>query len=902
MEIVIWLGAPPSRVFARALALVVLLCLPAAQADWLQRGYDAGRTGDAQQPGPEWGDVSYVRQAHGFQGLFAVVNGVAYFRALGEAGTPPFAVWGLDLRTGVMKPLISETPPFAQGLSDGHRLFVLGDAHVAAYDLPSGAFVWTRDVGAMAPYQEGNRDSRDSTTCGPPIISEGILYVECVYQPVLAPAPPLEARTASVTTVHAIEVATGRLVWNWTAGRDAADIPGQIMGGVSMPASGSSVDPIGVTVVGEWVLAVTATNVPRPVEAGGPGWYWDGWVLGRATGQPPSAAESPFPPFPGATAPRFGHHPSAGGAAYEPSPHQPSLMVGNERVVAFKNDPYPGQTNPASGTDRLLSLQHAKELIRIGDVPVADGSEPPDKGMGLAIAGRAIYAASGRHIWRVDEALNIAWQMELPTGHYVPAGDAVVAGDRLYIKSADAAEHATLEVRDVLDGHVVWSQLFASCCPAVVATEDLLVTVDFQQIAIMGRTPLSLQPDVAVSTSSPRLGATVDVDLSKTRAGESGAATAFRADWGDGDASEWGPSPVLSHVYAGPGVMHARFFVRNKDQQTASAPMVFRVVPESVGWLAAPLSAENLPLTLLGVGLVVVGAAGGGGTLVLRRRVARQVSRLEEVAPPSASVVVPGAMVLGKYLVERELGAGGGGRAFLAQDIRMERRVVLKTIVGADPGAALREARASGGIEHPNVVRVYDIEAVAEGAMLVLEYIDGGTLKERIAASGPLSETAFARLVRDLLSALHTVHQSGAVHSDIKPSNVLLTRAGEAKVADFGIARQVGLEQTMGQAPSGSVPYMSPEQARGERVTAASDLYSAAVTFYEARTGQPLVAAKPGESAMAMQMRIAAGTAVTLDMGPPALRACFVRALSPTPGLRFASASAMAKAFAEALG
>ncbi len=274
---------------------------------------------------------------------------------------------------------------------------------------------------------------------------------------------------------------------------------------------------------------------------------------------------------------------------------------------------------------------------------------------------------------------------------------------------------------------------------------------------------------------------------------------------------------------------------------------------------------------------------------------------LGEAATRRMVAVVPGATVLGKYRVERELGAGGGGRAFLAQDVRMDRKVVLKTVSGGDPSAAMREARAAAAIEHPNVVQVFDVEDLGKEALIVMEHVDGGSLKDRLSASGALSDAAFARVANDVLAALEAVHAADAIHRDIKPGNILLTRTGRAKLSDFGIARLPGYEATMGHSQNGSIQYMSPEQARGKRVTRLSDLYSSAATLYEARTGQPLVEPMPDESAPEMQMRIGAGRTFDENLQPPALRAWFTRALAASPERRFQSALEMREALVAAL-
>ena len=148
------------------------------------------------------------------------------------------------------------------------------------------------------------------------------------------------------------------------------------------------------------------------------------------------------------------------------------------------------------------------------------------------------------------------------------------------------------------------------------------------------------------------------------------------------------------------------------------------------------------------------------------------------------------------------------------------------------------------------------------------------------------------------------MHRAGALHRDVKPANVLLTREGAVKLADFGVAQAPGLDATLGlgaQPAQGGTPrYMSPEQAKGKRLTASSDLYSAAATLYEAYAGRPFL--EGGESAAELQARAAAAGpfARPLD-APPALRAWFARALDPDPARRFASAGEMRDALAAAV-
>jgi len=159
-----------------------------------------------------------------------------------------------------------------------------------------------------------------------------------------------------------------------------------------------------------------------------------------------------------------------------------------------------------------------------------------------------------------------------------------------------------------------------------------------------------------------------------------------------------------------------------------------------------------------------------------------------------------------------------------------------------------REARSAASLSHPNIVQVYDRGETKDGASYIaMEYVPGGTLKEKISREGPLEAPEASALGAQVAEALGAAHDRGMVHRDIKPQNVLLTERGEAKVADFGIAR-AGSSVTISKTGSvmGTAGYMSPEQALGEPATPKSDLYSLGVVLYEALTGElPYTADNP---------------------------------------------------------
>jgi protein kinase-like protein len=280
--------------------------------------------------------------------------------------------------------------------------------------------------------------------------------------------------------------------------------------------------------------------------------------------------------------------------------------------------------------------------------------------------------------------------------------------------------------------------------------------------------------------------------------------------------------------------------------------------------------------------------------------------RVEGEAAPVASLA-PGEVVLGRYRVTRFLGEGAHGRTYLARDEPAGREVVVKAIRPDRGGDATvrREAEAMGAIHHPNVVRFLAVEPARGEVYIVMEYVDGGSLRERL-ERGRLDARAFLRLARGLLGGLGAVHAARLVHRDVKPSNVLLTRGGDAKLADFGVAHLPGVETTIGPGHSGTaigtIRYMSPEQAKGRKVTPRSDLFSAAATLYEAWTGSPYLPADPRESPIELQMRAASAAGFDRPFdGPPVLRAWFTRALDPDPAARFSSAEAMLAALEDAI-
>ena len=215
----------------------------------------------------------------------------------------------------------------------------------------------------------------------------------------------------------------------------------------------------------------------------------------------------------------------------------------------------------------------------------------------------------------------------------------------------------------------------------------------------------------------------------------------------------------------------------------------------------------------------------------------------------------------GRYVLSGLLGAGGMAEVFLARDRMLGRDVALKVLkehYAKDErfvGRFLKEARSAASLNHPGVVQVYDQGRTEDGRYFIaMEHVAGGSLKDLIAGRGPLDPAEAALLASQVADALGAAHERGIVHRDVKPQNVLRGEAGEAKVADFGIA--LAASRTPSTSGTnllfGTPGYMSPEQAMGERVGPESDLYSLGVVLYEMLTG---VVPFEAEGALATAMK-----------------------------------------------
>jgi tetratricopeptide (TPR) repeat protein len=269
-------------------------------------------------------------------------------------------------------------------------------------------------------------------------------------------------------------------------------------------------------------------------------------------------------------------------------------------------------------------------------------------------------------------------------------------------------------------------------------------------------------------------------------------------------------------------------------------------------------------------------------------------------------------MSIGPYRIIEALGSGANGEVYLAEDLRLGRKVAIKTlsaIGGKEPSDArrwmLREARAAARLNHPHIAGVYDVVESPQGAHIVMEYVRGETLAFRV-REGPLPPGQVLEIAIQLTDALAEAHAMGVVHRDLKPANVMITPKGDVKILDFGLAQVRPVEPgstpmrssrdfTLDGRQVGTPPYMPPEHLMGDPVDARGDLYSLGVMLYELLTGR-----RPFRGPDAMKLTMAILTEPTPKASesnpavPEALDAVVFRAMSRLPQERYASASELA--------
>jgi serine/threonine-protein kinase len=261
----------------------------------------------------------------------------------------------------------------------------------------------------------------------------------------------------------------------------------------------------------------------------------------------------------------------------------------------------------------------------------------------------------------------------------------------------------------------------------------------------------------------------------------------------------------------------------------------------------------------------------------------------------------------GRYALERRLGGGGMADVYLAEDLILRRQVAIKILkphLAADDDLVERfriEAQAAAQLNHPNIVTVYDRGATDWCTYIVMEYVRGETVKQRLRRTGRFNCEDAVRITLSVLAALGAAHARRIVHRDVTAANVLIDEAGRVKVTDFGIARIGAPSLTKTGTVLGTSSYVSPEQAQGRPADERSDLYSAAVVLYEMLTGRLPFS---GDSDVAVALQHVAAPPPDLQALAPEvpgpLAAVVIKALSKRPDDRYQSAAEFAAALRHA--
>jgi len=271
---------------------------------------------------------------------------------------------------------------------------------------------------------------------------------------------------------------------------------------------------------------------------------------------------------------------------------------------------------------------------------------------------------------------------------------------------------------------------------------------------------------------------------------------------------------------------------------------------------------------------------------------------------PTGGADPHGQTLLGRYRVERTLGHGGMGEVLLAHDTLLDRRVALKRLRAEGAGAAeartsiLREARRASRITDRHIAAIHDVLDLDDQVLLVMEHVDGVTLRQRMAEPVPLE--AFWDLALQCAEGVAAAHAHGVIHRDIKPENFMVTRDGQVKILDFGIARRsrtdAGFTSTstegLADTFAGTVAYMAPEAHVGGAVDERSDLFSLGVVYYEMLTGRRPFAGHTYGALLEQVLNTEPATVLALNPAAgPALSGVVASLLAKKPAERIGSSA-----------
>ncbi|MBI5243416.1 MAG: serine/threonine protein kinase [Elusimicrobia bacterium] len=287
-------------------------------------------------------------------------------------------------------------------------------------------------------------------------------------------------------------------------------------------------------------------------------------------------------------------------------------------------------------------------------------------------------------------------------------------------------------------------------------------------------------------------------------------------------------------------------FVRTADDMLADEAKAFKSARRAYriwGWVKVAV----FLLALLGLCVLLWRKREPAMRLIRGRMVEREEApgAEEPSAPAAAAELAPGALLLGTYRIDKDLGKGGMGLVYGATDINLDRKVAIKimreelTKSGMEPDMFLSEARMVASLKHPNIVEIHAVMKEGNQIFLVFEYVYGQPLSKVLSGGKRISMRSTKILLRQIAAALDFAHCRKIIHRDLKPSNIMITSEGSAKVMDFGIAHvaQVTAAAASRSDICGTPPYMAPEQELGV-VSRESDIFSLGVVLYEMLTGR----------------------------------------------------------------